>query len=379
MNKKLLFSSIGVALLSVVAVHAANGSSVSNLADFLEKNILKFILIDISSNINASFYIWMKVMLFLLLFSLLFALASIGPIANNVLTKKNLRVTVAVLISLISVIMIPNAMVEAIAKTYGFIGSFIFIGLPVLGILYVLYKGFPTGADATDSEGKPLSPGARRVNHIIQGVLFFLLATVIHNFVAASALTPGWSNISGWIEWGSLAEGICTLMMIWHFGAAIFSFGAETETGQEVGDWFRNIGKGGAGNPPYPSHLRRFINQIGSQASKLRADFKEYETIGNRVLIANNAGQPLNQTDFQRMTNLANSFGDIMDQINQNHAHLVNDQQFNDLSAGERIRLANLITNVTITNIHITSYQQSFFINYNARARPNWRRPIIVP
>ncbi len=367
MNKKLVFSLIAVVLLSVTVVSAADGTVFGPVTDFIEKN-LGVVFVNFADHIDVSFYIWMKVMLCIFLFSLFFALASVGPIKNVLGEKnKNIRVVVSLVISLISVIMIPNAMVEAIAKSYGIVGSFIFIGLPVVGILFAIYLGFPVEPTAERT------PEKCRVNHIIRAVLFYLLATVINNFVAASALVPGWSTIPGWHEWASFAYSICWIMVLWNLGAAIFSFGADTEVGQSLGDWFSNFGKGGGAGPvqPYPKHLRKFINEIGLHAQRLENNYRVYMRVGNTVLAANHRNPlSVNPNDVRQMRSLEVDFTNHVQIINNNNTQLVNDPQFNNLSVGDKNRLAREITRATTVSIQIYAYTINFFQRYAQRLPP---------
>lgn len=371
-NKKLVFSLAFFVLISAAAVYAADTTPFTSTFKFVEDN-LGYIFVKFSDHVDVSFYIWMKFMLWIFLFAVFYALASIGPVAQNLLRTRNLRVVVALIISLISVVMLPDAIVDAIAKTYGVVAAFIFIGLPVIGITYLIYWAFPTGGE--------VEVGKRRINHIMKAVLFYLLATIITNFLLAIAKTPTWATLpAGWHEWGGFAEGICSLLMLYHIFAAIFTSAGEEGGGGGGWNW---PGRGPQPpqppRPPYPAHLIPFIDQIEHLIARLYGDFTEYHEIGDRVLTANNAGQPLNAADNQRMIELVNSFGSTMDQINQNQTNLVSNPDFNNLSAAARMRVARLLTRATIINIHITSYQNSFFIDYNNGVRSTWAPPIPIP
>lgn len=239
MNKKLVFSSLAIFLASAVAVSAVNGG-VENIFDFILE-IFGYVFIDFAEKVDINFFIWMKIMLFLFLFSLLYAVTYVSGLNKIFETRKNIRVVVALVISFISVAMMPNAIVESIAKTYGIISSFVFIALPVAGIIYLIHTVFPS----SDKQG------VNRVNHIIKAALYYLLATIINNFLAAVSQS-GWTAIEGWHSWGGFAEGICSLMMLYHLFAAIFSFGGEKGVTPSKGwDWFKNVLKPGE-KPPKP-------------------------------------------------------------------------------------------------------------------------------
>jgi hypothetical protein len=159
-------------------------------------------------------------------------------------------------------------------------------------------------------------------------------------------------------------------MMLWHFGSAIFSFGAETETGERVGDWWSNLGREREGRAPYPSHLRKFINAIGSSAIDLERGYRTYKTKGDKILTANAAGNPVDPADVQEMRRLMAEFNGSLQVINNSNIQIRNDPQFNELSAGERNKLAQQLTKSTLALINIYRYTNEFFDKYSKRLPP---------
>jgi len=90
---------------------------------------LKFLGVD-SENMLTGF---MRVLIFILVFALLFEGSRLIGLSRNI------GITIAIVLSIISVIFIPGSVLAGIGAAYGTLVAFILIGIPVVIGLWALY------------------------------------------------------------------------------------------------------------------------------------------------------------------------------------------------------------------------------------------------
>lgn len=154
---------------------------------------------------------WAKFLVWVLLFSIVFFGTTAVP---GLREKKNIAVVIAIVISIISVVMIPTAIIFNIFQTYGLIAGVLLWFIPLGAALYI--------------------------NHKIQNrwlkVLFLFGAIII--LVSINRALASLSGAEGLFDWFVLLLVIVILMFIWNLVAAI---GGNTGG---VGGGLGNAGRG---------------------------------------------------------------------------------------------------------------------------------------
>ncbi len=203
---------------SALAAVPAFAAPMTSMSNFLEST-LSYVFFDFNKVSTTTFDVWMRILLWLFLFSVLDWAA--GMVFKSKEGKPNKRVTsiVAFAIATISVFMIPTRLLLSIAQTYGIVAIFAFMALPILGLVFLMYKILPTSKETP-------CPTVKR-NHIIRALIFYLLATIIANFQSAIAAGPGIAGLSAqviasWHDWASMANLVCMLLMFYHLFVGLF-------------------------------------------------------------------------------------------------------------------------------------------------------------
>ena len=78
---------------------------------------------------------FMRIMIFILVFAILYELANLTGFLG-----RNVAITIALVISLISAVFIPGSVLAGIGAAYGTIVALFLIGLPVVGGLYGFFR-----------------------------------------------------------------------------------------------------------------------------------------------------------------------------------------------------------------------------------------------
>lgn len=340
-------------------------SPLSPIGNFIER-ALGPIFYDFAERVpGASFYMWIRIMLFFFLFAVLFGAASMIPWLRDAAMKR-IRVVITLVIALIMSIMMPNVFVDAIARTYGIIAIFVFMMLPVAGIIYLAYVIFPTGTDAVNLKGEALTDSQRRFNHLVKAVLFFLLMTIIHNFGVAIKSYGLAENID-WIEWAGIAEGVSGIMFLWHgFAALFFNFGREEGEG-----FYDSIGrrmKEAIGFAPraaeetpetYPMHLRESIARFEEALKELSARMFNMVASCNIVLQQNREGQIKDNARIAAEDS-ASSIESMLKEIENLIKIIQSDARFAELNKTDKARFENAISNYTDALIKIKNIETQY-------------------
>jgi hypothetical protein len=117
---------VGLLLFSLVLISSVSASRPTGVeqVDYI---------INILFNLNDE--LGLKLVFGLLAFTVLFGISEF--IFRN--WAKGIRFFLALIMSLMTVMFIPHRLLAAISKTYGLVFAFIMIGIPVLGLFWVLF------------------------------------------------------------------------------------------------------------------------------------------------------------------------------------------------------------------------------------------------
>jgi hypothetical protein len=171
---------------------------------------LRFIFVDLSDLAQSgdqAFIIYSKMILFLLIFVVLYW--STEKVFKE---KERIAGTVAFIVALISVVMLPGEIILLIFQTYSTIIGFAFVLLPVIIGLVLAYKF------ANKKEG-----GHPHLKKILKGIIFVVIAIMTFSLSATLAASGSdiyvevakWAKIGGVI---ALLVGIFYLITFWGGG-----------------------------------------------------------------------------------------------------------------------------------------------------------------
>ncbi len=202
---------------------------------------------------------------------------------------KRIRMIIAILIALISVIMVPANVVLTVAFSYTIVSLFILLGIPIF--LLILLLRTPFFSEKT------------RGSYVARAVVFYLLATLVHNIVTVGIVSyvptqgqPGYVPLKTVLrsppitdssvqlstpfdstlqDWLGFAEVILLILSIWYVIAAIFGIGVtESSAGSSTpatgGSWIGNMlnrgfSGGGVGvdtSNPLGREIAEFFNEV---------------------------------------------------------------------------------------------------------------------
>jgi len=189
MNKKKMLSVLlGSFFANLILVYAQDG---------LLNDWLRFIFIDLSDLAESGdqiFIVYFKIILFFLVFTVLYW--SGQKVFHE---QPKIAGTVAFIISLASVILLPGHFIILIFNTYSIIIGYAFILLPVIVGLFLAYKF----ADEKKSE----HPHLKR---LLKGIIFIVIA--ILTFSLSATLTASGSDVYYEVaKWARIGGVICLL------------------------------------------------------------------------------------------------------------------------------------------------------------------------
>ncbi|MEM4336472.1 MAG: hypothetical protein QXG86_00510 [Candidatus Woesearchaeota archaeon] len=285
--KRFLISGL-VPLLTIPLVYALE--PIKFLADILENN-LSWLFIDLTT--RAPNYFWLRVMLWIVLFATYYAVL-IG-VVPNFRERKNISITVAIVMALISVIFIPNGIIISIGKSYGLAVTFLLMGLPIVGAVYLMHISFPTGKK--DNKGVPIIPAKRKFNHAIRAVLYYLIFTLLGNFINAMVKDPIFSTASAEsASFGAFIEAITLIMMFYHLFAAIFTSSApgEGEKGEE--GWLLQKIKEGAKDAIMPPQEEKAKKEELKESVDLSNTRNTISVLNHEINLLDNIASTLNKS-----------------------------------------------------------------------------------
>ncbi len=76
----------------------------------------------------------LRLLVGILVFAILFELSRVAGLGRNV------AIAICIIIAILSVVMIPETILVTISSTYGFLVSFVLIGVPIAGCLYAFFR-----------------------------------------------------------------------------------------------------------------------------------------------------------------------------------------------------------------------------------------------
>ena len=242
-NKKFLIpiTALLAIIPSVLAQDSMFGSLGNVFGDFVNLIFVKLPYDILGINIFMRFMLGL--VLFTVFYTLLMNLGRTSPFQ-----KKNIALPLSLVMAIISVVFIPEAFLLTIGFSYGFTVSFLLMAVPVIAIIYMNVKVFPTSENVKTADGstRTLTLSERRVNHGIQAVIYYFLATLIHNYTTVVTVN-GVPLIDAafearWIDMGNLVSGAAMVLFAYHIIKAIFM-----SDGYKKGDhegWFEGWSTG---------------------------------------------------------------------------------------------------------------------------------------
>jgi len=258
----------------------ANFVSAAETQNFLPKIIEEwatFLFVDLAKLANSSddaFVIYSKFLFFWLVFTVLFVGASkVFP------DKKNIAGTVAVILSIITIVMIPRSMMLFIFESYSIVISFFFGFLPFI-VGFMLAHRVASG----DEPGKKLFRG---IIYIFIGIFTISFVGVLSGFEGPLYVELAkWTSVGGWI---ALVVGIWTSATSGGGGAG--GGGGGTGSGGEhwwdrVRDWSPRRDEGGGVRTA--EQEARIVRQMTETVTRMETNYAIMRGV------ANGAGVSLN-------------------------------------------------------------------------------------
>jgi|WetSurMetagenome_2_1015567.scaffolds.fasta_scaffold621918_1 hypothetical protein len=141
MNKKLfLLALCSVLLISLMpAVHAAQYKSIwAKAGDFLLNDVASLKWLDNDAEKLAAL---IRICLWILIFTIIFAVTGKLQPGGSALLTRNMGMVVAAVFATISTFLIPAGLLIALGEAYSTFFSAALIGILVLAVWYLLYKG----------------------------------------------------------------------------------------------------------------------------------------------------------------------------------------------------------------------------------------------
>ncbi len=281
-------------LPSVLAQESMFGSLGNVFGDFVNLIFVK-LPYDILG-INVFMRLMLGLVLFTVFYTLLMNLGKTSPFQ-----KKNIALPISAAMAIISVVFIPEAFLLTIGFSYGFTVSFLLMAIPVIAIIYMNVKVFPTSETAKTADGstRTLTLSERRVNHGIQAVIYYFLATLIHNYTTVVTVN-GVPLIDAafearWIDMGNLVSGAAMVLFAYHIIKAIF-MSEGYKKGEHEG-WFEgwstgdkspfggnNTGGGIEGSKETEESGSPDLSPIVNRISELRQRVDSYESGAKELL-----------------------------------------------------------------------------------------------
>ena len=133
--KKLAIIGILLVFLLVVSCTPEPGPS----AEDIWQKVLWFGTLGFVGDYDGGMVGFMRILIFILVFGLLYTVAGVVPGLNQ---NRNLAIAVALILSIISILFIPDAILIGVGAAYATIVSVILIGAPIVGG-YLLFRAIP--------------------------------------------------------------------------------------------------------------------------------------------------------------------------------------------------------------------------------------------
>ncbi|MBN1385457.1 hypothetical protein JW968_00590 [Candidatus Woesearchaeota archaeon] len=252
----------GIGLLLMPALAAAQTSAVQKILDVLNTQV-GFLFYNF--NLGDRMYLfYIKFCLWIIIFSILFyAGGFVFRDSGRRQRNRGIRVTLAIVIALISAIAIPDEMVRPIVESYGIVAIALLVGMPLFGIVYFNHVVLPRQGGAF---------------HGFRAAIYYILALLITNIVEGVRSAELFAWVDDLYFWGSLARDICLILMIFYLIAAIASAFRRDDAqpdaagGETIWDRLRGTApRRAADGQPYPADLRGEITNLRNDITAVQA------------------------------------------------------------------------------------------------------------
>lgn len=309
MNNTKKLSIMALFLMSAVSAFA------NPILDALTSK-LKWLFFDVAANDPNSAVFVVRILLFTVLFSVLYGVTSIGPMQHF---PKNARTMLSVALSLLATIVIPAQLLITISNTYGALFTALLVGVPTVGIGYLVLVKLeePTVA-----------------NYSIKALVCFVLGYVLLNYanVAGSSAQSG-LNIGNTLNWLTTILAVC----FWGYAGVSASHilaqrGKETASGFSLASMKRAFGRSAL-------HTKFDLNKANTDLAKVELD------------ITNNVPNSLE-------VDIANLLRDSMTPLHAMHSELsaeVSELADSPKKTAAQTKLANMLTSVNNADAELTA------------------------
>jgi len=262
MSRKKVFLLL-VSLVIIVSLVPNFVSAQTNdgfLPDIVE-DLARFLFVDIANlrNSDDMFVIYSKFLFFWLVFAVLY-----WGTSKVFKENKNIAITTAIIISIITIVMIPRSMMLFIFESYSVVISFIFGFLPFIVGFIIAHK-----AAAGDEKWK----------RILRGIIYIFIGVFTIGFVGALAGLddPLYAQLGKWASFGGF---IALIAGIWNlFGSIGGGGGAGGEGGKSL--WNRITGGGKDEGDKLSAKERRELELADIEDKKLKNIIKTDATFFN--------------------------------------------------------------------------------------------------
>lgn len=332
-------------LLSFPLVSAASSTDTGRRMIEVLERIFGGIFIDVRARLPYNLFIfYMRTLLWVLLFAILYY--GVGFVIKDA-KQKNIKITIAFVLALMTTVLIPAGLVEQIVTTYSLVGALLLIAIPICALLLINFK---------------VLNKKERGFYVIKAILFYLVAVILYNSAGMARYWPNMADIDTWLNFG---EGVCMIAMLYYLFRAIFG-GEAGEGGGSSGStpsWGGTGGGGGGGaapGQPSPNHLRGYFRPIQQHLTQYNINLQNYICAGNRVLHAVNTGAAINPADTAAMGAEENRIDAERNQLQTLFHNLTSHADFARLGAGELRQVDRLMDRWTYLLVREAQYDVEF-------------------
>ncbi|MBN1386577.1 hypothetical protein JW968_06430 [Candidatus Woesearchaeota archaeon] len=190
-------------MLGLMALPDVRAQALRNALDVVHQQV-GFLFMDLDLG-DRAYMFYIKFCLWILIFAIMFyaggyALKDSGRGQKN----RGIRVTLAIVIALISVIAIPDSLVSTIVDAYAITALALILGIPLFGICYVVFVLLPNTCAYFGLKAA------------LMYILAWLLDRIANNALGTVYLIP--ENFLSWVQ---VAMSACIIIMIYYIIRAI--------------------------------------------------------------------------------------------------------------------------------------------------------------
>lgn len=288
--------------MAALPAAAAQGGALSRVEDMVGTIFLA----------NLTNPVWQKVLFFFLIFAVLYGamsgLAAKSDKVGGLFKQKNLRLTLSVIISLISVLPLPAETLMSITLSYGAVAAFLLMLPPILAVIY-LYIAIK------DKEGGAKWPYAARII-----ILFLLSSILIHMGEAMAGFYEPFRTIA------DFAILISIILIFWN----LFQLFGGGEGGWELGSLGGRDAGGPTGEGPHGPEEAAAWEGIEEALTQIKRHIDEFTALSERYLTLLQNGDE--QEVRERAPELWSDIQAHQRTINATFETILNDAEFDRMS-----------------------------------------------